>query len=532
VGAAPAPDPRRSWILAACCTVAFARLVNPQLWMMGLDIPDTAFGAGWEGYRVFSTVTVVVMLAGMLAGGLLGDYLGRRRVMVWGALVSAIAGVLTFFAPGVSWFVVTRTVDVAAGAVALPLTLAVLRLTFQGRERHLALLIYTAVTGGALLVALLAIVIEQLAGWRATLVVPIVAGLTGAWMAWRYVPESRAQARVLHRAVTASAWALALLPLTLGFVQARLTGSWANPVSLAALGLGALGLGALALVWRRRVRSGKTERLSWRQRHLLTVMLLTGATLNFAFSGYALQLYGFFTVVPGYGAIIAGLALLPLLAPALLIGRRVNRMALQVDARRLVAGGLALMGVAAALTALLRPGVPYWLLVPPLALFGLGYLVAQTAWTTAFVSAMPDAVVGASAGVIKATAATGAALGGALLATVFLIVGQADFARRLDALGLSDAQAAAATVALNVVLIADAAIDRSIPPPPIVENGLLAVYHEAYTVGTAVTLLVVGVLSLAMAALSWLGLEARRPGRPEAASAGEDGAAAALEAPI
>ena len=54
-----------------------------------------------------------LLLAGLLAGGLLGDYLGRRRVMVWGALVSAIAGVLTLFAPDVPWFVVTSTVDIA-----------------------------------------------------------------------------------------------------------------------------------------------------------------------------------------------------------------------------------------------------------------------------------------------------------------------------------------------------------------------------------------------------------------------------------
>jgi MFS family permease len=531
-GAAPAPNLRRVWVLAACCAVAFARSVDPKLWMMGLDIPPTAFGAGWAGYRVFSAVTVLLLLAGMLAGGLLGDVFGRRRVLVWGALVSAGAGVLTVFAPGVPWFVVTRSVDVAAGAVAFPLTLAVLRLTFSGRERPLALLVYTVATGGALLVALLALVLESLAGWRATLVLPVGAGLAGAFLAWRYVPESHARERVLRRAATASAWALALLPLTLGFLAARLTGTWTSPVSLTALALGAAGFVALALVWRGRVAAGVTERLPWRRRHLLTVMLLTGATLTFGLTGYALQLYGFFGVVQGYGPIVAGLALLPLLAAVLLSAPRVARLALRVDARRLIAGGLALMGVAAVLTALVRPGVPYWLLVPPLALFGLAFLAAQTAWTNAFMSALPDAVVGASAGILKATAATGAVVGGALLGTVLLNVGQADFARRLDALGLSPAQAAAAAAALDGVLLADAAIDRSVPPPPIVEAGLLAVYHEAYAVGVAAALLLAGSLCLVMAAVSWLTLEPRRPGQPPAGAGATDDAGSTLEAPI
>jgi hypothetical protein len=73
-------DPRRRWVLAACCTVACARMVDPKLWMMGLEIPVAAFGAGWEDYRVFSTVTTMLLLVCLLFGGLLGDYFGRRRV--------------------------------------------------------------------------------------------------------------------------------------------------------------------------------------------------------------------------------------------------------------------------------------------------------------------------------------------------------------------------------------------------------------------------------------------------------------------
>src|SRR4051794_37419246 len=63
-------------------------------------------------------------------------------------------------------------------------------------------------------------------------------------------------------------------------------------------------------------------------------------------------------------------------------------------------------------------------------LFGCGFLAAQTAWTTAFMSAMPDAVVGASAGVTKATMATGSALASIVLSTLVVLVGQADLIQR------------------------------------------------------------------------------------------------------
>jgi hypothetical protein len=133
-------------------------------------------------------------------------------------------------------------------------------------------------------------------------------------------------------------------------------------------------------------------------------------------------------------------------------------------------------------------------------------------------SAMPDAIVGASAGISKATAATGSALAGALLGSVVQLAGQADFARRLAALGLTEAQSAAATATLDAVLRADAALAVE-APPPIVESGLLAVYHEAYTVGVAVALLVAGGLCLLTAALAWLALEPRRAGPPPAGDA-------------
>ena len=75
-----------------------------------------------------------------------------------------------------------------------------------------------------------------------------------------------------------------------------------------------------------------------------------------------------------------------------------------------------------------------------------------------------------------------------------------------------------------MLLIADAALDVSVPPPPFVELGLLSVYHEAYTVGVAIALVLAGGLCLLVAALAWLALEPSRRGPLPA-----DGAAVAGE---
>jgi MFS family permease len=480
---------------------------------MGLDLPDAAFVPGGQDQRVFSTVLVLVLMAGILVGGLLGDLFGRRRVMLLSTLVSAAAGLASSLALDLPWLVVTRVVALASGAMAFPLALAVIRLTFAGRERGFAMLVYTVVTFGSLVVALLTLV-EAVAGGYGTLALPTAASTVGLYMTWRYIPESRAGTHLVRQAATAVAWALTFLPMTLGFVAAQLAGSWSNPVTMVALAIAGLGVALLALVWRGRIRANVTIDIRRRRRHLLTVMLLCQGALSLGVTGFAVQLYGFFSVVQGYGEIVAGVALAPMLAAAPLAVRHVTRLAPRLDARHLIAGGLALMGMAILVTALIRPGVPYWLLVLPLALCGFGYLVAQTAWTSAFMSVMPDAVVGASAGIMNATSATGAALGGALLGTVLLLVGHAEFEHRLIALGLSQEQISLASATLNSVLRADAGLDDSIPQSDLVQRGLLGVYHEAYTIGLAEGLVIVGAICLLAATAAWLVLESRRPDEP------------------
>ena len=327
-------------LLATCCVV-FALSIDPLLWMMGVDIPTRAFGAGWVDYRVFTTTTAVLLVACMLIGGLLGDYFGRRRVLLLASILTTVGGLLTMVAPDPTWLVVARSMGSAAAAIALPLTLAVIRLWFVGRERVRALLIYNLVICLGLLLALLAVVIEAVASWRATLILPTLAIAIGSVLVWRFIPDSRAAAGALDQATTAVAWSLTLLPLTLGAIFARLNGTWANPITGMALVISLTGLVALIFVWRGRVRTSMIHGLGQRQRYLLTVMLLTAACLAFGVTGYLVQLYGFFTVVQNYGLVLGGVALVPMVLGFLLTAGWATRTVAQLEARRLIGGGLA-----------------------------------------------------------------------------------------------------------------------------------------------------------------------------------------------
>jgi hypothetical protein len=116
-------------------------------------------------------------------------------------------------------------------------------------------------------------------------------------------------------------------------------------------------------------------------------------------------------------------------------------------------------------------------------------------------SAMPDAVVGASAGVTKATIATGAALAGVLLSTVVLIVGEAHLIQALAIQELTPVQLAEAMVALNAALAADAIFNLAVPPGA--DQALMVAYLDAYTVGFSTSMWVGAALCLAGAAVAW-----------------------------
>lgn len=504
-------------MLAACCTVGFAQLAEPQLWMIGLDIPASAFGTAWGEYRFLSNLGVVLFVAFQLTGGVLGDLVGRRRIFLIGAVGSTLSNMLSLLAWNLPALIATRALVGLMGALAFPLTLGIVRLTFAGPERSIALLLYTLALSIGTLASLLAIPIEYWFGWRSALLLPIITGLAGIILAWRYLRESRAEGGIRQReAITVTAWTLVLLALVFGLAVAHSSGTLRNPITLMAGGVGALGLLAIGYWTRRSPRPGRTPREDWAPRPLLSLMLLVTAILSFALSGYALQLYQFFYTVQQYSVFVSGLALAPIVLGNLVVLPWAARVAIEWPKHVVIALGLSTMGVAMLLTALARPGLPYLFLVPAMALFGIGFLLATTTWTYFFFSALPEDLAGVTAGINRAAGLVGSTLASVVLSTVVQFSGMADFQRRLDDIQLTPQQQEQALDALNKALQLGHAIDDTIQTPEtIIRLGLLAVYREAYGVGVSAAMVVAGILCLACGVVAWLRLSRTAQSAPQ-----------------
>ncbi len=516
--------PARWWVLAACCLVAFAKLAEPRLYVIGLKIPPSAFETAWRDYQILTNLGVVLFVACQLLGGVLGDLYGRRRVFLIGAIGFTAGNLLSLLAPSLPALVGIRAVMNTMGALVFPLTLGLIRVTFEGRERSNALLVYTLSTALGTLASIAAVPIEALLGWRVALILPIAAGSAGIVLAWRHLPESRAHGGLRRgEAVIASAWTLVFLLIIFGLALAGARGTWRNPGTIAASGAGLLGMLILSLWPRLTLEWGGRTQAGPPLRHLLALLLLVSATLSFALSGFSLRLYGFFATVQQLPPALAGLALAPILVGSALALPWAARIAFQQPPRIVVCSSIVAMALAMGLSALARPTTPYLWLVPTMVLFGLGFLLASTVWNNIFLSALPADLVGVSSGISKAAGLTGGALAGVVLGAVAQQIGLNDFARRISRLGLSDEQQNRAISALNEVL-QQGIIASEGDPQVIVQLTLLSLYRDAYSMGIAAALLVAAALCLVTATIAWFWLRPETtPVRARAAPESEVG---------
>src|SRR5713226_1558298 len=133
----------------------------------------------------------IVMAALLVPAGRLADLLGRKRLFMGGLVTFVLASALCAAAPGAGWLIGARVLQAAGGAVLMPTSLALLLAEFSGRQRALAVAVWSA-TGavaagvgppiGGLLVQ---------ASWRWVFLVNLPIGLVTALLGARVLRESR-----------------------------------------------------------------------------------------------------------------------------------------------------------------------------------------------------------------------------------------------------------------------------------------------------------------------------------------------------
>jgi EmrB/QacA subfamily drug resistance transporter len=390
----------------------------------------------------------------LLLGGRAGDILGRRRLFVAGIGLFTAASFAGGFATSAAWLLVARVLQGVGAAMAGPSTIALITTTFtEARERVRALALLSGVASAGFAIGLIVGgLLTEIASWRWVLFINVPFGLAAVVLAPRFVrePERHPAKLDLPGAVTATTGVAALV---FALINAAAHG-WSDRWTLPALVAGITLLIAFVVIETRTAQPLMPLRLFADRNR-------AAGYLNF-FIGPASMMSMFFFLtqflqdVRGFSALRTGLAFLPLALGMFLMTRLVPRLLPRFGPKPLaVTGSLVMICGLVWLTQLDRGSGYAGALLGPMAVLGIGGGLGFVPLAPVIMQSVPARDAGAAGGVLQTMQQTGAALGLAVLVTVF---GSAvrDAAPGPDAIvsGMTSAFAVAAGIAVGALLVA------------------------------------------------------------------------------
>ncbi|HEX6443941.1 MAG TPA: MFS transporter [Streptosporangiales bacterium] len=352
--------------------VAFAFLQTAIIPAIPVVRHDLAMSEAWSAWLL--SAYLMVATAATPALGRLADLYGRRRVLLV-SLATFLAGAVgAALAPGSAVLVFFRAVQGVGGAV-FPLTFALVREELPAERVRLAIGTLTGAFGigtalGFGLGGLLAVHLS----WRVIFAAGACAVALGTVLVARTVAARPGTAHGRFDLVGALLVGTAAVTLLLALTFGTELG-WASPVPPVLFALSAGGW----FWWARRELTAADPLVDITLFRIRSVVLANLATmgLGWAMFGAYLLLPDLLGAAPGragYGfgasATVVGLCLLPAAAGQMVAGPLAVRAASVLGARRVFAGGLALVALALASLSVIRSGWPQ--LVAAVLVLGLG----------------------------------------------------------------------------------------------------------------------------------------------------------------
>ncbi|HZS19357.1 MAG TPA: MFS transporter [Pseudonocardiaceae bacterium] len=422
--------PNRWRALAVTQLAGFMSLLDVSI--VNVALPSIQHSLGTSVAQVQWVVSGYALTFGLVlvAGGRLGDALGRRRMFLLALTAFVLTSALCGAAPNAELLVAARLLQGLAAGMLTPQNSGLIQVLFRGTERGRAFGIFGATVGlstavGPVVGGFILSVTGEHDGWRWVFYVNVPIGLIALVAAWRLVPSRpRSGARVTAGIDVVGALLLgcAVLCLLLPLVQID-TGGLRRLWWLFAL---APVMIALFVRWEQwMVRRNRPPLLDTR---LLSATpgYPAGAALGLVyfvgFSGVWLVFALYFQHGLGYTALQSGLAVTPFaLGSALsaaVAGRLVTRYGRRLTVVGLVGVAVGLAGTAAVLYSAPAAQAGWWAALP-LLVGGLGSGAVISPNITLTLECVPPGMGGAAAGALQTGQRIGSAIGTATLAAVF-----------------------------------------------------------------------------------------------------------------
>ena len=453
-----------------------------DFFIVNVAIPSTQAELGATDSQIQLVVaTYAIAIASLLIlGGRFGDLFGRRRVFMVGLALFTASSALCGAAPGINALLVGRVLQGIGAALFAPQVLSIIGVTFDGEERRRAVTTYGLVMGlaaaGGQLIGGALIALDLLGlDWRACYLVNVPIGIVALALAPRAIAESTSAAPTpsstapgaragagerldLPGAALAGA---TLVAIVLPLVEGRHQGwpLWTFACLAAAVPL-AFGFVARQ---RRLAAAGGAPLVHpglFRER-AFTVGVLASVVFYAGMASFFLVLAVYLQEGCGLSALDSGLVFTALAVGYLVASAGAEALAPRFGRQVLAAGGIvratALTGLALTVGAVGTGGSPL-LLVPALAIDGIGMGLLTAPLVATVVGGMDPRHVGAASGVLSTAQQVGNTIGVAAIGAIFYgTVGpHGDYAGAFEL----------ALVAVAAVCLAVAALVQLLPGRP------------------------------------------------------------------
>ncbi|AXG77509.1 MFS transporter [Streptomyces paludis] len=455
-----------------------------------------------------------LVFAGLLfTSGLLGDRIGRKKVLLFGIAVFGLGSALAAMSGSPGELIAYRALMGFGAAFVMPATLSVLMNVFERDEQPKAIGIWAGSVGlGIAIGPITGGVLLEHFWWGSIFLVNVPVAIVALIAMVLLVPDSRdpAPGRLDPLGVLLSIVGLVLLVYGIirGGELADFTGAG---VLVPVLG----GLAVLALfVWHEKRSDHPALDVSYFRKPAFSAAVAAIALVFFALMGVTFFSAFYLQSVRGYSALQSGLLILPLAAAQMVFAPRARLVVDRFGARAVCTAGLLLVGAGLAAFGFFDETTPVWVLCVVFFVQGTGMAHIMPPVTVAIMQALPREKAGSGSAINNTFRQVGGALGVAVLGSVLSATYRSGIDGHLDGVPAAARDAAGESIEATLGAAARLAPEAGRP--------LIGAAYEAFLDAMHVT----AFASAGIAAIGAVVVAVFLPGRPPAPGNAADAAEA------
>ncbi|RCV51654.1 MFS transporter [Marinitenerispora sediminis] len=412
--------PRRWVILGVLVISLLVAVLDNTILNVALRVisdPEEGLGAS-QSELAWAINSYTLVFAGLLfTWGIVGDRLGRKRVLMTGLAIFGLGSLASAYAHSPDQLILARALMGFGGAAIMPQTLSIITNVFDPGERARAIGIWSGAVGLALGIGppLGGLLLEHFWWGSVFLInVPIVA--VGLVLMAFLVPESRNErpGRLDPLGVLLSIVGLVLL--VYGIIAAGERGSLADPDVYGALAAGAAVLAAFVVHEARTDHPALDVRLFRNPR--LAVAVAAIMLMFFALSGVLFFMNFYWQSVRGFTPLHAGLLVIPVALAQILVAPVSPLLVARFGPKAVCASGIGLASAALGCYSLASTDTPVWMIEAVFFAQGAGMALVMPPATESIMSSVPRESAGAASAVQNTVRQVATALGVAVLGAV------------------------------------------------------------------------------------------------------------------